>query len=99
MNIRQKRTPEEIMKAKPLTDGIAIYGIVDDLGVDQIYRSDKKLANIHYLRLRCRYNSQRNARLFCCIIKEKYIPSFDMKDRMELFNELKRRSVYVKDPF
>ena len=98
MNLRQKITPEEVMKSPPIEDGIGIYGIVDNLGIDQLFRTDEeKQGNIKYMKLRCRYNSSRNPRIFYCIIKKKYVPKFDMNKPMDLYNELRQRAVTFKE--
>ena len=97
MNIRRKVTSEEEMKSCSVQDAIGLYGIVDDYGVDQVYRTDEQnQPNMNFLALRCRYNGHRNARIFCCIIGKQYIPSFNM-DKTELYYELKRRAISFSD--
>ena len=97
MNLRQKITPEEEMKSTPIKNGVGIYGIVDDHGIDQIYSTDdKKQDNLAYMELRCRYNVGRNARIFSCIMKKEHVPSFKLEP-MELYNELKRRAVAFRE--
>jgi len=94
MNIRQKIIKEEDFISRPIKDGIGIYGIVDNLGIDQLYCTDKKnLPPYSFLDFRCRLNTARNARIFCCIIKKKYIPTFEKYSSKELYEELKRRAI------
>ena len=98
MNIRRKETKLTDFIKRPIRDGVGVYRIVDDLGIDQIYRTDEgKQGSFLQMYLRCNYNIHRNARVFVCIIKEKHIPKLTSDKRIELYEELKRRAVSFKE--
>ena len=71
---------------------IGLYGIVDDHGIDQMYRiDDDEQADVRILQLRCMYNSHRNARLFCCIISKTSLPKTE--NALTLYYELKTKAI------
>ena len=96
MNIRAKVIETIKYTSRPLGETVALFGIVDNLGIDQIVQVDDDLPDyseiLTCMRLRCRLNSARNARIFTCLIKKKYIPKLDLTNDV-LYNILKERSV------
>jgi hypothetical protein len=69
MNLRIDKKDITDYNSEPYDNVLSYYGIVDDNGIDQIYNKDDN-TNIHNLKLRCRFNSHRNGRIFACLIKE-----------------------------
>lgn len=82
---------------RPYRDAVICYGLVGDEGIDIIKELHKGKEIQHQaLDLRCRFNSHRNLRQFCCMIKRKNLPSFHM-DPKELHEELKKKSIKFVD--
>lgn len=80
-------------KTRPYGDTVIYYGLVGNEGIDIIKELGKgKEIDIYALDIRCRFNSHRNLRQFCCIIKRKHVPSLNI-DSKKLYEELKEKSI------
>ena len=92
MNLRKEYTTKTEYNSRPFGDIVLYCGIVDNDGIDLIYKSTDNF-NPNYLDLRCRFNINRNARIFVCAIKKKYDFNKKNYDPLKLYKKLKQVSI------
>lgn len=98
MNIRKETLKASKYTEIPMGKARTFIGIVDDYGVDRIEPLTSDNASISFVYdIRCRYNGHRNAKIFVCIIKEKYVPNFEKYTPEQLYNKLKKVSFWMNE--
>lgn len=94
MNLRADYIKQTEYTSPPFDDIEMYAGIVDDQGIDQLHTKENlSNAMVDMMRLRCRTNSHRNARVFICSIKKKYVQDFKDIEPIKLYELLKKISI------